>query len=582
MSISQTPLNDQNLSFTENVKWIVQRLIAPHPSIQDLGYVRRVQLLNVTTLILIVAFSLGLLARPESVFIFEYMLTISVISFGFGKTKYPRIGTFIFSFGFLSTSYLSLFLGVAPNFSTTIYTIVPIALIVASALSSLRTFAWLVIYATVAAALGPIYSKTPASINDIPQTGGIIFFIGAVLYGILVFRANLENSRLTEIRTTNQELQEIKTSLEKRVEERTHELIAASQQIQARAMRLQIISEVSQEVSANLDQKPRELLTLITHSISEKLGYYHVGIFLLDENREYAILRAANSQGGQKMLERRHQLKVGGAGIVGYVSQSGRPRIALDTGSDAVFFNNPNLPKTRSEMALPLKYGTTVIGVLDVQSTLSSAFKDEDANLLSTLANQIAIVINNVLTNQLSELALPTQKSNKANDRLHQKPKQSGFSYLPDGTISIAQTQNNATLEKALATGETSVLVRPSKGNPATLAVPVKFRDQTIGVIHIQAADDKRRWTEDEIMMVQSISDRAALALENARLFEETIRRADQEESIARVTSQISASTDFKRILQTTVQELGQALGASRSFIQLGTPQKNDGTDEIN
>ncbi len=582
MSASQTPLNDQNLSFTENVNWIFQKLIAPHPSIQGLSYVRRVQLLNVTTLTLIVAFSLGLLARPESVFTFEYMLTLSVISFGLGKTKHPRIGTFIFSFGFLSTPFLSLFLGVAPNFSTTIYTIVPIALIVASALSSLRTFAWLVLYATAAASLGPIYSKTPASISDIPQTGGIIFFTGAVLYGILVFRTNLENSRLTEISTTNQELQEIKTSLEKRVEERTHELIAASQQIQARAMRLQIISEVSQEVSANLDQKPRELLTLITHSISEKLGYYHVGIFLLDENREYAILRAANSQGGQKMLERRHQLKVGGAGIVGYVSQSGRPRIALDTGSDAVFFNNPNLPKTRSEMALPLKYGTTVIGVLDVQSTLSSAFKDEDANLLSTLANQIAIVINNVLTNQLSELALPTQKSNKANDRLHQKQKQSGFSYLPDGTISIAQTQNNATLEKALATGETSVLVRPSKGNPATLAVPVKFRDQTIGVIHIQAADDKRRWTEDEIMMVQSISDRAALALENARLFEETVRRADQEESIARVTSQISASTDFKRILQTTVQELGQALGASRSFIQLGTPQKNDGTDEIN
>ena len=582
MSTSQTPLNDQNLSFTENVNWIFQKLIAPHPSIQGLSYVRRVQLLNVTTLTLIVAFSLGLLARPESVFTFEYMLTLSVISFGLGKTKYPRIGTFIFSFGFLSTPFLSLFLGVAPNFSTTIYTIVPIALIVASALSSLRTFAWLVLYATAAASLGPIYSKTPASISDIPQTGGIIFFTGAVLYGILVFRTNLENSRLTEIRTTNQELQEIKTSLEKRVEERTHELIAASQQIQARAMRLQIISEVSQEVSANLDQKPRELLTLITHSISEKLGYYHVGIFLLDENREYAILRAANSQGGQKMLERRHQLKVGGAGIVGYVSQSGRPRIALDTGSDAVFFNNPNLPKTRSEMALPLKYGATVIGVLDVQSTLSSAFKDEDANLLSTLANQIAIVINNVLTNQLSELALPTQKSNKANDRLHQKQKQSGFSYLPDGTISIAQTQNNATLEKALATGETSVLVRPSKGNPATLAVPVKFRDQTIGVIHIQAADDKRRWTEDEIMMVQSISDRAALALENARLFEETVRRADQEESIARVTSQISASTDFKHILQTTVQELGQALGASRSFIQLGTPQKNDGTDEIN
>ncbi|NOT05168.1 MAG: GAF domain-containing protein [Anaerolineales bacterium] len=582
MSISQTPLNDKKNSFAETVKQTAQRLIAPHPSVQGLDYVRRVQLLNVITLTLITAFSLGLLARPQSVFIFEYMLAVSILSYTLGKTRYPRIGTFIFSFGFLSTSFLSLFLGIAPNFSTIIYTIVPIALIVASALSGLRTFALLVIYATIAASLAPIYSKTPASTSDITQTGGIIFFTGAILYGILVFRTNLENSRLAEIRTTNQELQEIKTSLEKRVEERTHELIAASQQIQSRAMRLQIISEVSQEVSANLDQKPKELLTLITNSISEKLGYYHVGIFLLDENREYAVLRAANSQGGQKMLERRHQLKVGGAGIVGYVSQSGRPRIVLDTGSDAVFFNNPNLPKTRSEIALPLKYGKTVIGVLDVQSTLSSAFKDEDANLLSTLANQIAIVINNVLSNQRSEFALPTQKSNKVYDRLNQKQNQSGYSYLPDGTISIAQTQNNATLEKALASGETSILSRPSKGNPATLAVPVKFRDQTIGVIHIQAADDKRRWTEDEVMMVQSISDRAALALENARLFEETVRRADQEESIARVTSQISASTDFKRILQTTVQELGQALGTSRSFIQLGTPLENENNDEIN
>jgi GAF domain-containing protein len=580
MPTSPTPLNDQGRSFTQSVKLFGQRLIAPHPSIQNVGYIRRVQLLNTIALTLTVAFALGLLARPKSIVIFEYMLTISVISYFLGKSSSPRIGTFIFSFGFLSTSFLTLFLGLAPDYSMSVYTIVPIALIVASALSGLTTFALLAIYATLATTLAPLYSKTSASISDIPETGGIIFFTGAILYGILVFRANLENSRLIEIRAANQELQEIKTNLEERVEERTRELSEASRQIQSRAMRLQIISELSQEISANLDQKPKELLTLITQSISEKLGYYHVGIFLLDAKREYAVLRAANSQGGQRMLERRHQLKVGGTGIVGYVSQSGRPRIALDTGSDAVFFNNPNLPMTRSEMALPLKYGATVIGVLDVQSNLPSAFKDEDANLLSTLANQIAIVINNVLMEQRSEFALPAQRTNESEDRLARAQRQSGYSYLPDGTISIGQATNNPSVEKALESGETVLLARPSKDSPATLAVPVKFRDRTIGVIHIQAADDKRRWTEDEVMMVQSISDRAGLALENARLFEETVRRADQEEAIARVTSQISASTDFKRILQTTVQELGQVLGVSRSFIQLGTPTVNDDDSE--
>jgi len=153
---------------------------------------------------------------------------------------------------------------------------------------------------------------------------------------------------------------------------------------------------------------------------------------------------------------------------------------------------------------------------------------------------------------------------------------QSGYSYLPDGSISTALPANSLATDQALASGETVISTQPSKGNPPTLAVPVKVRDQVIGIIQIEATEINRKWTEDEVAMVQSISDRAAFALENARLFEETVRRADQEETIARVTTQIGASTDFNRILQTTIQELGQALGASRSFIQLATPAENE------
>jgi GAF domain-containing protein len=97
-----------------------------------------------------------------------------------------------------------------------------------------------------------------------------------------------------------------------------------------------------------------------------------------------------------------------------------------------------------------------------------------------------------------------------------------------------------------------------------------------IGIIHIEATEANRKWTEDEVTVVQSISDRAAFALENARLFEETRRRAEQEETIARVTSQIGASTDFNRILQTTIEELGRTLGATRTFIQLETSTEED------
>lgn len=379
-------------------------------------------------------------------------------------------------------------------------------------------------------------------------------------------------SKSAEVKS-NRELQEINQTLEARVETRTRELSEASKQLQQRASRLQTISEISQEIISKVEQQPHELLTRITQVISEKLAFYHVGIFLLDKNREYAVLRAANSSGGQHMLERHHQLRVGGTGIVGYVSQSGRPRIALDTGSDAVFFNNPDLPHTRSEMAIPLKYGSQVIGVLDVQSMQSSALKDEDANLLGTLANQIAITINNILINEQSTHRQDSR--NRPGSQFSQRQNQIGYSFNADGTISTASPTENPILQSALASGETVIQNQPLGDTLPALAVPVKFRDQLVGIIHIESAERSRKWTEDEIMVVQSISERAAVALENARLFEETSRRAEQEETIARITSQIGSSTDFNHILQTTVEELGRTLGATRTFIQLEAVQKD-------
>ncbi len=578
MSASQTPFNNQKQSFTDRVRRFGQGMIAPHPTIQELGLIRRAQLLNSISFVLIIAFALSLISRPQSAVIFYFLLVISAVSFLLGKSRFPRTGTLVFSIGFISATYLSLFLGVASSYLTSVLALVPIALVISSALTSQKTFARLVIFATLLTVLAPYYSKTKVLPGNVPEAGGIIFFMGAILYGIIVFRSNIEQTRLEEIILVNKELREIRNNLEEHAEEHTYLLGEANQQIQERAKRLQTVSEISRDILANIEKQPDDLLEHITRSISEKLGFYHVGIFLLDENREYAVLRAANSQGGQHMLERHHQLKVGGAGIVGYVSQGGRPRIALDTGTDAVFFNNPDLPKTRSEIALPLKYGTKVIGVLDVQSTLSSAFKEEDVNILGTLSNQIALIISNGLAAENQWNALPSRGAIRSTDR---KQKQSGYYYLPDGTISTALPANSPILEKALASGETEMLVQPSKGNPATLAVPVKFRDQVIGMIHIQAAEENRKWTEDEVAMVQSIADRAAFALENARLFEETARRAEQEETIARVTTQIGASSDFNHILQTTIQELGQALGVSRSFIQLGTPSKNGKEESV-
>ena len=571
------PVNNKGQTFSQRTRQTWLRMIEPHPSVKAIGEVHRAQLLAILTLILSAFLFSALLSRPRSIGVFLILGSITLTSYVLSRTKYYRLGAYIFTYAFTAIGYIRIYQGTANSIESSIFSTVIISLIFSSVLLSQRGFLSLAILSTMAAFLAPLYSNSPITeAESIGRTGGIVLAVGAILYGIQIFRANLEKESLKELTDTNRELEDITTNLEQRIETRTLELERANQQVQVRAARLQIISEISQEITSNVDQQPKELLNHIVRSVSGKLGFYHVGIFLLDENREFAVLHAANSEGGQRMLNRRHQLKVGGIGIVGYVSQSGRPRIALDTGSDAVFFNNPDLPKTHSEIALPLKYGTTIIGVLDVQSTLPSAFNDEDTNLLSTLTNQIAIVIITILANERADFGLSSQKINKRSEKLKSEQMQSGYSYLPDGTISSAILASNPSIDQAIASGETLILNQPAKNTPSTLAVPVKFRDQVIGVIHIEAAETNRKWTEDEVSMVQSISDRAAFALENARLFEETSRRAEQEETIARVTTQIGASTDFNRILQTTVQELGRALGASRSFIQLGIPHENE------
>jgi len=174
--------------------------------------------------------------------------------------------------------------------------------------------------------------------------------------------------------------------LEEQVTERTEDL-------RRRTVQLEASAHVAREAAAIRDVD--DLLNRTVDLISDRFGFYHAGIFLVDEGRDYAVLRAASSVGGKRMLSVRHRLQLGKEGIVGHVAGSGKSRIALDVGADAVFFENPDLPRTRSEIALPLTVYDEVIGVLDVQSTEEAAFTEEDVGVLQTMADQLALAIEN-------------------------------------------------------------------------------------------------------------------------------------------------------------------------------------------
>jgi GAF domain-containing protein/HAMP domain-containing protein len=360
------------------------------------------------------------------------------------------------------------------------------------------------------------------------------------------------NSMADQLRQTLQ-------AMEQRVAERTQELEQASEQMRNRATQLQRVAEVAHVIASIQDLDT--LLRQITQLISQRFGYYHVGIFLLDKNKEYAVLQAANSQGGQRMLARGHRLRAGQVGIVGFVVAAGAPRIALDVGQDAIFFDNPDLPDTRSEIALPLKVGDRITGALDVQSTKAAAFTEEDIALLSTMADQVAIAIENARlfgeTRQTLEELQTTQHQYLRQEwtRLVTERKQGGYVYDYGKILPIPKSDQPA-LGEIVTDGQ-------------KLSVPLNLRGQVIGLFDLEETEQGRQWSEEEINLVNAVADQVALALENARLIEETTRRAEREHLVADITAKLRASNDPQAILQTAASELRRALQAKDARIVL-------------
>ncbi len=381
-------------------------------------------------------------------------------------------------------------------------------------------------------------------------------------------------------RMTSQ-LQDTYNNLERRIAERTVDLEISRRQTEARAAQLLAIGEISKII--NTEQELSILLPLITRLVSERFNFYHVGIFLIDDAQQYAVLQAANSSGGQNMLKRGHKLKVGESGIVGYVAKAGAPRIALDVGQDAIFFNNPDLPNTRSEVALPLKVRDEIIGVLDVQSEKPGAFTQEDTNVFNILADQVAIALENTKLFEQTQRALDEVRA------AYQRNLQEGWKVFgqEEGTIGYYQTvsggkklskpMNLEEINQSMYRGEVLEFHPDGKTGEPTLVVPIKLREQIIGVMHIKSPSRDRLWTASEINLTEAVSERLSLALENARLIQESQRQVIKEQAISEITGRIGSSINLDNVLLTAVEELGRTIPGSEVTIKLKNDSQNDG-----
>jgi GAF domain-containing protein/HAMP domain-containing protein len=389
------------------------------------------------------------------------------------------------------------------------------------------------------------------------------------------------------------ELRELVSGLENRVAERTREL-------ERRALQFQVTSEVARAAAAIRD--PERLLQNVVDLISERFGFDHAGIFLLDLSEPsgeptlsdasrvdgdeiatsgpskkpgFAVLRAASSEGGKFMVAHGHRLKIGQQGIVGFVAATGQSRIALDVGKDAVFFNNPVLPETRSEMALPLKVQNNVIGVLDVQSNQPSAFSEEDIFILQILADQLALAIEN------TRLLAESQQTVRELESLYGMQIRQGWTKRLAGEPLVysfdrqsGNVRRNAPPPPAASPSGRQISEANGSDERLDIRVPIELRGQRIGNLYLRRASpaseaEKTTWSVQAQELVRDTASQLALSLENARLMEEIQSRASQEELINQVVARTQSSLNLETVMKTAVTEIGRMMRLSRIELRL-------------
>lgn len=333
---------------------------------------------------------------------------------------------------------------------------------------------------------------------------------------------------------------------------------------------LQASARVSRSIASILDLNL--LFNRTVDIICDEFGFYYAGIFLIDETGEWAVLKAGRGEAGRAMLAERHKLKIGGNSMIGAAIQHRSGRIALDVGKEAVFFRNPFLPKTRSEMALPLIAGDEVIGALTVQSEIEAAFSDDDIAALQTMADQLAVAIANAklhrqnqeLLRQAERRTRLLQAANKVGkevtsvldlDKLLPKMVdtiveaygfyyagiflvdesgqwahlragygQAGKAMLAEGhklqvgghsMIGTCIHLNEARI--ALDVGEERVHFK----NPhlphtrSEMALPLAFGEKVLGAVTVQSVEE-RAFSQDDITSLQTMADHLAVAIHNA------------------------------------------------------------------
>jgi GAF domain-containing protein len=519
---------------------LVNWLTAPSTRIIDLTAKRQARLAATLALVLMFFFTMGGIASGRNnaqaaLPSFGIPVAILTVAYLITRTRFSSFGSFLFVSGMCASGYISIILG-KREVPINVLLYVPLALTIGSALLS----SW-ALFLLTGLNVGAIFllPKFGAVLSD--NTAGalaIVTVFGIVLIVLNNFRQNIERERITELERSNRALEDVRTNLETRVEERTEELNRRSLQLEASAQVARSAASV---------HSLHDLLDNVVNQISERFGYDHTGLFFVDSSGRFLVMQATSSEGGKRLQERNFKLEIGRQGLVGYAAYQKRPRIVQDVTEDSAFIRVAELAETRSEVALPLIVRDQLIGVLDIQSNAKNAFSIDAVSNLQTMADQIALAIDNTILLEESQAAIQQLEvlniSNATKSWKTRAVEKKGYSYTPLGVVPLAETKNIPALS-------------PDK----TINIPLNLRGKTIGTISLKRKASDPAWVDTEKDLAQRIAAQVVLAVENARLLEESQRRAAREQTVNEFSNRFSRSLDVDALLQNAVRELQQRL----------------------
>jgi PAS domain S-box-containing protein len=376
-----------------------------------------------------------------------------------------------------------------------------------------------------------------------------------------------------------------------------------------RAGQLQTAAEVSRAASSILD--PDELLRQAVDLIQRRFDLYYSGIFLVDEAGQYAVLRAGTGEAGRKMLERGHRLEVGGESMIGWCVANAQARIALDVGQEAVRFENPLLPDTRSEMALPLISRGRVIGAVTVQSSEEAAFSAEDITVLQSVADQLANAIENAhlletTQTRLEQVILLSEISAAASSSLDlitvladiarrmtdffevehcgivvREPggeRMYVAAEYPDrGTVDIEVATTGYPLAELVMQKGQILAIEDPQNDPrmgpeqewardldvqSALFIPLIAQEQVIGSIGLDVVGQPRHFSEVEIAVAQTVAAQISMAVQNTRLF------ASVESQVEERTAELTKANEQLQREIAERKQTEEALTQERSLLR--------------